>query len=166
MNAAVRTGLLVSFAALITEPASAADPVRVKEVPDLPGVFRVDAAGFAEVSTAASERGANIAGRPVPVVGHREDDERHAGRSIPFVIDLVVILAARRSDCALNSAVDVFLWHVLGASLLDREPEAHVGVWVRESTPGRNGDFASELGEKLTALGVIGALGAFDRCPF
>src|SRR5262249_9880858 len=66
----------------------------------------------------------------------------------------------------LYGALDVVLWHVLGARRGHCGPEPRVHGGVRQAQLCSRGDFAAELGEKLGAFLVLGAFAELDVLEF
>ena len=63
-----------------------------------------------------------------------------------------------------DGALDVILRHALRARFVDDEPQFVVAIGVG-AFPRGDGDFAAHAGKDRAALGVIGALLAFDGSP-
>jgi hypothetical protein len=97
----------------------------------------------------------------VAVVGESLDDDGDAARPVALVAHFLVVLgiAAHR---LLDGALDVVLRHVLGAGVLDGEPEPRVHVGVGHAHLRRDGDLLGKLGEELRAPCIGGALLVHD----
>ena len=112
------------------------------------------------------ERVADLLAGAVPVVGERLDQQRHAARRVPLVLELLVASAVRQlAGPALDRAVDVVVRDGEALRLLHRRRERHVAVDVAAAFARRDLDRAQELGVHARPLGVGGLLLAFDRRP-
>src|SRR5687768_1817976 len=117
-----------------------------------------DAAISADIAASAGDGRANLADGSVAVVRHRLNHQGDTTGHERLVGDLVVVVAGPASGRPLDRPLDVVLRHVLAASLLDCEPKASVGFRIGQPGSGRDRYLAGELGEKLAAFGVGGAL--------
>ncbi len=120
-----------------------------------------DRARLAEIATELGEDRAHLARRTVAVVGQGLDDHADAASTEALVAHRLII-GATRLLALLDRPLDIVLRHVHRARRLDRasQPRIHRRVWQAELCGGR--DLASELGEQLGALLVLGAFAELD----
>ena len=112
------------------------------------------------------EDAAHLGRRPVPVVGHRRDDHRHARGADPLVGDLLELLGiGSPTGGSLDRALDVVGRHRVGASLVDGHPQSVVRIGVSAALAGGGDDLAGQLREERPALRVVGALLPLDLGP-
>ena len=123
--------------------------------------WKADAAGLAERAAELGERGADVGGGAVAVVGQGLDDQRDAARAIALVADLLVALALV-AGAAPDRALDVVLGHVGGARRLQRAAQARIGRRVGQAGARRDLHLAHQPGEGPGALGVLAALAMHD----
>ena len=112
-----------------------------------------------------AEHVADLADRPVLVVGERLNQERHAAGTVAFVGDLFVGDARLFARAAANGALDVLARHVVRLGLGDDRPQARIHVRIAAAAAGGDGQFLDEAREDLAALGIGGTLLMLDCVP-
>src|SRR5262249_57021231 len=120
-----------------------------------------DGAGLAEITAEFGEDRTYLARRAIAIVGQGLDDEADAACAESLVANLLVIRAASLL-ALLDRALDIVLWHVLGARRLDRASEPRIHGGVPQGHLRRGGGFPGGPGGELGALCVLGALAGFD----
>ena len=123
------------------------------------------AVGLAQVPAPLGEHVAQLADRPVAVVGERLDDDRGAAGAVPLVGHLFVGHALFFAGAAPDGPLDVVGGHVVRLGLGDDRAQPRVHVGVAAAVSGGNGQFLDDAGEDLAALGVSRALLVLDGVP-
>ena len=118
-----------------------------------------------EAAAGLGEHRAHVRGGPVAVVGGRLHEQRDTAGAVALVHDLLVLLGLVAAARLVDGALDDLRGHVGRARLVQRQPEAVVGVGVGSAGSHRDADLARDLGEDRAALGVVGALLALDLGP-
>src|SRR5450755_768356 len=102
-----------------------------------------------------AERGANVRGGPVPVVGQALDQHRHPAGAVALVGDVLVGGAAGLlAGAAADRPVDVIVRHRALLRLLDGVVQRRGARGIPAAGPRRHLDVLDQLGEQLAALGV------------
>src|SRR5262249_18316978 len=116
-----------------------------------------DGAGLAEITAEFGEDRTYLARRAIAIVGQGLDDEADAACAESLVANLLVIRAASLL-ALLDRALDIVLWHVLGARRLDRASEPRIHGGGREGHRRRRGGFAGALWEEDWGAPFVGRL--------
>ena len=83
-------------------------------------------AGLAQIPAVLGEEVTQIGDRPITIVGHRFDQNRHATRPVAFVDYFLEVVAFQLARSLLDGSLDVVLWHVERLGLVHREPEPRI----------------------------------------
>ena len=100
------------------------------------------------------------------VVRHGVDDQRHATRSIALVGRFLNVVPLELTGAVLDGALDVVPRQRLCPPRVDRQPQASVPRRIAPAELGGHRDFAYELREQDTTLGVRRRLVVLDVLPF
>ena len=114
------------------------------------------------------ERGADVGGGTVAVVGQALDVHGDAGGTVALVHDVLVHGGiGTRAKGLIDGRLDLVLGHGLGLGLGDGGGQGGVviGVGIVAQASG-NGDVAAQLGEEGGTLGVLRTLTMLGSCPF
>src|SRR5690606_4488824 len=111
------------------------------------------------------ERGANLAGGAVLVVGETFDDDADAAGAEALITDFLELFGARPA-ALIDGALDVVLRHVDGAAGRHGAEQARIGVRIGAAELYRRLDFTRDLGEYLRALLILSALAVLDVRKF
>ena len=96
---------------------------------------------------------ANIGRGAVAVIGHGVHDDGDAGGAVAFVGNSFVVIGRAAAERLFNGALDVVVRHI------------GVGSGVAAAFLNGNDHFTGDLGERLCALGVLGAFGFLYVMP-
>ncbi len=124
-----------------------------------------DGAAHAEAAVVLAEDVPHVGDGPGAVVGHEFHDDRHPAGTVSFEDPFLVIHPFDIAGALLDGPVDGVLGHVFGFGFIDGGAQARVTFRVAPADLGRHGDFLDELGENLSAFGVLCAFAVFDVRP-
>ena len=119
----------------------------------------------AEIAAMLGEGVSHLGGGPVAVVGHAVDDDRHTGRAIALVSDLVVIAVVVTAGAAFDRAIDRIVGHIGAAGLVHRQSQARIRFDIATTLFRRHRHLADQLGPQLPPLFIVGCLLVLDIGP-
>ena len=109
---------------------------------------------------------ANIGRGAVAVIGHGVHDDGDAGGAVAFVGNSFVVVGRAAAERLFNGALDVVVRHIGRLRLGDDRGETGVVRRIAASAfLNGNDHFTGDLGERLCALGVLGAFGFLYVMP-
>src|SRR6056297_1308559 len=120
----------------------------------------------AKVTTALAESMADLGHRAIAIVGHRFDQHGYAAGSIAFIGDFLDIVTVAGAGTSCDSPIHGVPGHIGTKRLVHRRSEPRIVLWQRPTLPGGDHEFADQLGEHLSALGVLSRLAMLDVGPF
>ena len=130
------------------------------------GEHKRNAAARAEVAAEFVEVVANIASRPVFVVGQAFYDDSNAIRAIAFIDDGFIVVLIAAAGSLLNDPFDVVVWHIVGLCFCNQIPQLCIAARVSTALFDADGDFSSDFCENFCFCGISRFFFPFDIIPF